>query len=362
MESYKVIGLMSGTSLDGVDIALCEFINIQEQKWQYDVLFAKTYPYDISWQENLANLHKKDALTYIQTDINYAKLLAELVKQFCAEFNCDTEIIASHGHTIFHNPVNGFTSQIGNGAFLAALTKRIVVSDFRSLDVALNGQGAPLVPVGDKLLFSTFDYCLNLGGFANISFDVDNERYAFDVCPANIILNYIFKKIPSKDLQNQHFDKGGELASKGNFNIELCEKLNNLPYYSLPYPKSLGREWLEDEFLPVLNSFEISLMDKLHTINKHIAFQIAKVLNKGNDGKVLISGGGAYNNFLISCIKQLVKSKEIIIPDSSTIEFKEALIFAFLGLLRYLEQINCLKSVTGASGNSCTGAIYLGNK
>ena len=353
---------MSGTSLDGVDVALCEFARKKNQEWQYKILYAKTYPYDIKWQKNLANLHTKNALTFVQTDVNYAKLLAKFIDQFCVEFDCNPLIIASHGHTIFHKPMNGYTSQIGNGATLAALTEKIVVSDFRSMDVALNGQGAPLVPIGDKLLFPDFDYCINLGGFANISYNENNERIAFDICPVNIILNHIYKKDKFKETNNQQFDRGGELASKGKFNTELFEKLNKLPFYKLLYPKSLGREWLEMEFLPLLNNIDISTEDKLHTVSKHIAFQITSILNNGRDGNVLITGGGTYNHFLIKCINQLLIKKKIIIPDNNTIENKEALIFAFLGLLRYLEEINCLKSVTGAHKNSCSGAIYLGNK
>ena len=356
------MGLMSGTSLDGVDVALCEFLKTADQEWEYKIVAAKTYPYDSKWRENLSGLLNKDALTYVMMDVKYAKLLANLVNQFCDEYHCSADLIASHGHTIFHNPNNGFTSQIGNGATLAALTKKTVVSDFRSMDVALNGQGAPLVPIGDKLLFSSFNYCINIGGFTNISFDVNNERIAFDICPANIILNHIFKNYSSEDLQSLHFDKGGELASRGALNIELFDKLNSLSYYALPYPKSLGREWLEEVFLPVLHNYDIPVADMLHTVTKHIAFQIASILNQNAGGNVLVTGGGAYNHFLISCINQLVKNQIIIIPDNNTIEFKEALIFAFLGLLRYLEEINCLKSVTGASRNSCAGAIYLGNK
>jgi len=362
MISYKVIGLMSGTSLDGVDVALCEFIKEKKHEWQYKILCAQTYPYSNEWHKRLATLHKKDANAFVQTDVNYAGLLAQFVNRFCEELCCDTDIIASHGHTIFHNPLIGLTSQIGNGATIAALTHKIVISDFRSMDVALNGQGAPLVPIGDKLLFSDFEFCINLGGFANISYDENNERVAFDICPANIILNYIFNKGISGKRKSLLFDKNGELASKGKLNVELFNKLNNLNFYTLKYPKSLGREWLEIDFLPVVDSFDISLEDKLNTVTQHIAYQLASVLNKLNKGNILITGGGAFNDFLILCLRQLIKNKKITIPENIIIEYKEALIFAFLGLLRYLEETNCLKSVTGALKNSCSGAIYLGNK
>ena len=353
---------MSGTSLDGLDVALCEFSDNNEGKWQYEILFAKTYPYDAEWQETLATLHKKDALNFIQTDVKYGKLLAEIVNLFCVEFNCNAEIIASHGHTIFHKPGKGYTTQIGNGAALAALTNKIVVADFRSLDVALGGQGAPLVPIGDKLLFSEFDYCINLGGFANISFDLNNERIAFDICPVNIILNRIFAELNINEKHLHNFDEGGQRASTGQLNLELYDELNKLFFYNLKFPKSLGREWVETDFLPVLSKYNIPLVDKLNTVTQHMAFQITQALNMTQNGQVLITGGGAYNNYLISCIERQLINKIITIPDKKTIEFKEALVFAFLGLLRYLEKTNCLRSVTGAKRNSCSGAIYIGNK
>jgi len=362
MSAYSIIGLMSGTSLDGLDVALCKFNNDLENKWQYEIKYAKTYPYNAQWQKALASLHNKDALTFVQTDVKYGALLADLVKMFCVEFNCDADIIASHGHTIFHNPAMGYSTQIGNGATLAALTNKVVVADFRSLDVALGGQGAPLVPIGDKLLFSEFDFCINLGGFANISFDLNNERVAYDICPVNIILNRIYAEINVFEKPHQNFDEGGKLASTGMLNRLLYDDLNELPYYNLSFPKSLGREWLETVFLPKLNNYDIPLVDKMNTVTHHIAFQISQALKMKPQKNVLITGGGAYNNHLISCIEKQLNNKQIIIPDLKTIEYKEALIFAFLGLLRYLERTNCLCSVTGSKRNSCSGTIYVGNK
>jgi len=348
---------MSGTSLDGVDVALCEFVRDKNKGWLYTIKYAQTYPYNKIWYKNLREIHQKNAQEYVKLHVEYAHLVSGFIIKFCKTFNCKPDLIASHGHTVFHQPEKGFTAQIGCGATIAAQLKKTVITDFRSLDVALKGQGAPLVPIGDKLLFADYDYCINLGGFANISFDSNNERIAFDICPVNIILNLLSTRYDSSLL----FDNEGLLAAGGKCDNLLFNRLNELSFYTKPHPKSLGREWLETEFIPVLDSFPCSIADKLNTVTQHIVNQIALILKKNNAGKkVLISGGGAYNSFLISLLKESVKEKEIIIPDKYTIEYKEALIFAFLGLLRYKNEINCLKSVTGALRDSCSGALYAG--
>ncbi len=348
---------MSGTSLDGVDVALCTFREDNTGIWHYEIKYAKTYTYNNIWYKRLSEIHHCRAESYIKLHVDYAYLVAGFIKRFFKEFHCDADIIASHGHTVFHQPDKGFTAQLGCGATLAALLKKTVIADFRSMDVALKGQGAPLVPVGDKLLFDDYNYCINLGGFANISFDSNDKRLAFDICPVNIILNRLYRSYNN----SAFFDEGGKVASKGTFNIKLFNTLNELLFYTKEYPKSLGREWLETEFIPVLNNSSINIIDKLNTVTHHIAYQTAHTIKNNDVGnKVLITGGGCYNSFLISCIKGLLKNKKIIIPDNNTIDFKEALIFAFLGLLRSHNEINCLKSVTGASRDSCCGAIYNG--
>jgi len=345
---YNVIGLMSGTSLDGVDLAYCKFY-LHNSQWSYDIIANETAPYDAFWKETLKSLEKKDAATFAQINTDYGHFLGKLVKTFIAINNINADFIASHGHTIFHQPKKKLTVQIGNGSAIAAECGLSVISDFRSLDVALGGQGAPLVPIGDKLLFGKYTFCLNLGGFANISFDKKGKRIAFDVCPVNIVLNFLSEK------KNLAFDEKGKMASLGKVNIELLNKLNNLDFYKMKPPKSLGKEWLIKSFIPILESFSISVEDKLRTVCEHIAIQISIILNLSSN--VLVTGGGAYNDFLIGLIRSKTKN-EFIIPDKNVIEFKEALIFAFLGVLRMRGEINCLKSVTGASRDNSGGAIY----
>jgi anhydro-N-acetylmuramic acid kinase len=252
---------------------------------------------------------------------------------------------------VYHVPSMGYNMQIGHGANISAGTGLPVVCDFRSADIALGGQGAPLVPIGDKLLFGEYDACLNLGGFANISFDMNGLRRAFDICPVNIILNRYANSV------NMPYDEDGLIGRKGNINQSLFNKLNNLAYYKLGFPKSLSREWLDEAFISEIVSVECSEPDKLHTIYHHIEQQIKNVIEQYKLNKILVSGGGAYNKFLLELIKKNTNS-QIILPDKKTIEFKEALVFAFLGLLRYLNRINCLASVTGASKDSSGGTIY----
>jgi len=293
-----------------------------------------------------------DSAELARLNIVYGKFLGNQVAYFINKNNLKPHFVSSHGHTIFHQPQNSFTFQAGAGAAIAAECKLPVVCDFRTLDVALGGQGAPLVPIGDKLLFNEYEYCLNLGGFANVSFEYYNQRLAFDICPVNIVLNHYTQKLGIE------YDKNGDIASKGTLNKNLLDKLNSLEFYSLPAntPKSLGKEWVQKYIIPLIDSFNESNENILATYIEHIVMQLFKSITKKN-AKVLISGGGVYNTFLINRLK-VISGLNIIIPDKNTIEFKEALIFAFLGVLRVKNEINTLKSVTGAIADSSGGSVY----
>lgn len=344
---------MSGTSLDGLDVAACEF-TYSFGKWNYQIHAAETYSYSKEWGQRLSSLEKQDALAFVQTDMEYGRLLGENANYFIKKHNFIPDYIASHGHTIFHQPFNGFTSQIGNGAALAAVSNKNVICDFRTKDVALAGQGAPLVPVGDKLLFSEYDYCLNIGGFCNISFDENEIRRAFDISPANMALNYF------ADKENLPFDKDGRLARKGTIQDDLFRALNTIDFYEKYTSKSLGKEWFDDIFLPVVFSFNYDNPDILATITEHIAFQISRTIKEQKNKKMLMTGGGVKNKFLAERIAYYLPEMELIIPDELLIDYKEALIFAFLGCLRVKNQINCLQTVTGSKCDHIAGAVYLG--
>lgn len=340
---------MSGTSLDGLDIALCSFENVND-KYQYNIVNAETVSYCQEWKASLGSAQSIAGIALMNLHRDFGIYMGEKVNEFVQKLNCKPDYIAIHGHTVFHQPELKLTVQIGDPAFVAAICGVDVIGDFRSLDVALGGQGAPLVPIGDELLFNEYDYCLNLGGFANISSGKPG-RVAYDICPVNIVLNELAK------LVGLDFDEGGGIGKSGNVNKAVLAELNALEFYSLKYPKSLGREWVEQQIWPILNNSGITVSDKMRTFYEHIAMQIAN--NIAEEATVLVTGGGAYNEFFIELLKQQSKS-HIILPNNLIIDFKEALIFAFLGLLRIENKINTLASVTGAKVNSVGGCIYKG--
>jgi anhydro-N-acetylmuramic acid kinase len=355
MKTYKVIGIMSGTSLDGLDLAYCHFIKEQDL-WNFEILKAETIEYDAGRRDGLTKIMEKSALDITLLHASLGSFIGKEVALFIKKHSLTPDFVSSHGHTIFHQPSKSVTLQIGSGAHLSAGCGLPVVCDFRSLDVALGGQGAPLVPIGDKLLFSDYEFCLNLGGIANISFEYHKKRIAFDICPVNIVLNQLALSL------GHPFDEGGLLAKKGKVNNDLLKLFNAADFYKQAYPKSLGKEWVDKNIFPLLQASKISVEDKLCTFCEHIAVQInAVITNAGlsSSSKLLITGGGAFNQFLINRIKALSSGKvNVAVPDKNTIMFKEALIFAFLGVLRVRNEVNCLSSVTGASKDNMGGALY----
>ena len=352
---YNVIGLMSGTSLDGVDIALCNFKFIGEN-WKFKILKAKTYEYNDAWKQKLTLASEISGFEFIKLHKTYGKYIGQLINNFLKATTIKVDLISSHGHTVFHLPKEQINFQIGDAAMIASETGINTVSDFRSLDIALQGQGAPLVPIGDKLLFNKYDFCLNLGGFANISFsNKNNERIAYDICPANMALNELAN---TKFLD---FDKNGELGRKGKISEKLLKELNAIEYYKKTAPKSLGKEWYTAVFKSITDKHEIDFYDKIRTTYEHIAIQLAKSFNNKTaktNRTVLITGGGALNSFLIEILKSKTNAN-IIIPKKEVVEYKEALIFAFLGILRFRNEINSLTSVTGAKQDNCSGIVHL---
>lgn len=355
MSSYNIIGLMSGTSLDGVDISYCRYFRSKEKKWTFELLFGKTYDYPEPIVNQLQDPFSLSAGALAQLDTELGEIYGKMICTFIEEFNIDKKevnAIASHGQTIFHQPDKGWTTQIGCGTKIAVETGIQVINNFRSKDVYLGGQGAPLVPAGDFQLFQNeADAFLNIGGFCNVSFRDKEKIIAFDICPGNLPLN---KLAHNRGLK---YDKNGELARAGEINFYLLGLLNELPYYKEKYPKSLGVEWLEMEFYPLIK-FDKDIENNIRTIVEHIAMQIADCLNNLNISKVLVTGGGAKNAYLVERLKQYVE-KEIIIPEENIINFKEAIIFGFLGALYLEKEPNVLRSVTGAAKDSVSGTLHL---
>jgi len=338
---------MSGTSLDGVDLAYCTFY---KDNSSFKIGAAKTFPYDESWKKRLRNADQINANDLAQLEFDLSKLFSEYILEFIDVFQVKTiDAISSHGHTLFHQPKKGYSYQIGQASYISALTSNTVIADFRSADVALGGQGAPLVPIGDRNLFSNYSNRINLGGFANISFESENKTFAFDICPLNMALNEVVKEL------GHEYDFGGEIARSGNIDPELLSKLNAIQFYQKTGPKSLGKEWYNDTFHPLLIDSKRSVQDTLRTLIEHMAQQISHSMKAGN---TLLTGGGAHNSFLIERLKALSEN-DIIVPEKKLIDFKEAIIFAYLGYLRMNEQINVLSSVTGASRDHIAGIIHI---
>lgn len=360
---YRVIGLMSGSSLDGLDVAFVEFTETAG-KWQYEILCAACMEYNKEWNDTLQNAIYLSARDYQLLHVDYGRYLGERVNEFSEKFQLQHRIslIASHGHTTFHMPERKMTHQLGDGAAIAAETQLPVVSDLRSLDIAFGGQGAPIVPLGEKLLFSDYSFFLNVGGIANISFHQnDNQIIAFDICAANRVLNMLAKE------KNKDYDEDGKMAASGKIDVGLLEQLNALPYFALPYPKSLPNSFGTDIIFPLIKSFNLPVEDALATFTEHISLQVKNSLQPFTNGsvqKLFITGGGAFNKFLVSRIGAHLKSIhfEICIPSEEVVMYKEALIMALLGVLRWREQYTVASSVTGARRNSIGGALWLGTE
>ena len=356
----NILGLMSGTSLDGLDLALCRLQRHADGGIGHRILAATTLPYPDAWRSRLASLEQATAFDYALADTELGHYMGRAARAFLERQEAACDAVASHGHTIFHRPDLGLTTQIGLPDAIAAETGLPVVGGFRTLDVALGGQGAPLVPIGDRLLFPQYEACLNLGGFANISFDdAQGRRVAFDIGPCNMLLNRLAQRL------GLDYDPCGRHASEGRTIGPLLQACDALPYYAQPAPKSLGKEWFVAQLWPLFEASEAPTADLLRTATEHIARQLAAVLNTHGTASLLVSGGGAFNTFLLDRLRALTPCR-IHIPDAQTVNYKEALIFALLGFLRLEGRVNTLATVTGAradsSGGSVTGHAATHNK
>jgi anhydro-N-acetylmuramic acid kinase len=355
MSSYTVIGLMSGSSLDGLDIAYCHFEK-NNADWNFVIAHVDCIPYSGHWIERLKHARDLDGRSLWRLHSDYGHLLSDLVNAFIAKYHLQGKVglIASHGHTVFHFPEEHFTTQIGDGAALAVGTGIPVACDLRSSDIALGGQGTPIVAIGDMLLFKDYSYLLNLGGIANLTVKSGDNIIAYDICAANQVLNHYA-------LQKGHqYDKGGAVAASGQLHQPLLDMLNSIAYYQKPHPKSLDNGFSREVIIPMIESFEISIEDKLNTYCEHIAYQIGshiRIAKGSGEGKLFITGGGAFNSYLTDRIASH-SPLQILIPSDYIVNYKEALVMAFIGLLRWRNELNVLSSVTGSSRDSVGGALY----
>jgi len=348
-----VIGLMSGTSMDGLDLCAVNFSISEQGEWTYTILASESKPYSSRWFDQLHSAFAKTRVELENLHVEYGTFLGEQVKGFSESINLKPALIASHGHTIHHRPQEGYTFQLGDGEALSKVAECPVLCDFRSLDVELGGQGAPLVPIADRILFGNYSQCLNLGGFANVSFEHSNGRLAYDITLVNVLLNRLANQL------GKEYDAGGEIAQSGVVQTALLRQLDVLSYYDRQAPKSLGREWLEQTIWPLFESAEYSTIDLLATATRHIAMRLAIDLAKGPAGEILVTGGGAFNSFLIDSLRQnLPSSHKLVLPKGELIDQKEALAFALLGALRMRGEVNTLASVTGAKRDSSGGRFF----
>lgn len=354
---------MSGSSCDGLDIA---FIHLEEARgvWQFEIVHADCIPYTAIWKEKLLGADALSALDFQYLHHEYGAYTGALVKEFIAKHALEykVQLIGSHGHTVFHEPTKGISIQAGSGAAIAAATGINVISDLRSMDTALGGQGAPIVPIGEQALFADYDYCLNIGGISNLSIKKDGNWLAWDICAANRVLNAL------ASTQNRSFDAEGKIAASGKLNTALLTKLNELGYYQQQPPKSLNNSFGDDEVLRIIQHASIDTADALHTYCRHIAQQILysilpNAINQA-PAKMLVTGGGAFNSFLMQCILKELQTIpiSISIPDATVIQYKEALIMGFLAVLRWREEYTCHAASTGAIRNSIGGAVWMGQE
>ncbi|TVR81517.1 MAG: anhydro-N-acetylmuramic acid kinase [Chitinophagaceae bacterium] len=365
MKTYHVIGLMSGSSLDGLDIAYCKFEE-EDGNWKFELLKSHCHKYDKKWFLRLKNLVLQNAVTYLKSDTFFGHYIGEVVNDWIQSEGIGSKVdfIVSHGQTVFHQPDNLMTSQIGDGASIAAKTGLPVITDLRSMDIAYGGQGAPIVPVGEMKLFPDYKYFINLGGIANISAHLPDEIVAFDICPCNLILNPVARQ------NGSDYDDKGRLASVGTVNESFFNDLNTSWYYTKEYPKTLSGGFVNKVLWPTIKKYQIPIEDKLRTLVEHIVYQISnhikmiettKNVTFNKDESILFSGGGTFNTFLMEKLSEALPMS-VIVPNEDVINYKEALIIAFLGVLRMRNEVNCLKSVTGATQDTVNGSIYFGHK
>ena len=356
MRKYNIVGVMSGTSMDGLDIAHCTLEEQEEGKWSYSINAATTISYGEKWRLRLSKLRHQNSMIFHKTDRYYGQFIGENIKQFLTDNKLEADLVSSHGHTVFHQPENNITVQIGDGNSIYAYTGIPTVTNFRALDVIMGGEGAPLVGVADQMLFGEYAMCLNLGGFANISSDINGNRVAYDVGPCNIVLNRIAREF------DQEYDKDGEIAERGAIDYDLLSDLNEIEFYSYEPPKSLGREWISTNFWSHVRNSVAKKEDKMKTLVDHIAQQVGNNVEDLCGGepagkRLLITGGGAFNNTLISHIKTHTEA-EVVVPDAMLVDYKEALAFALLGILRVQNKTNVYKVATGAKESTVSGSLY----
>ncbi len=347
-----LLGIMTGSSKDGMDLSLCGFSGLDNLHWE--VIQHWSIPYNNQVLE-LVELNPSDSLTSVLTkQVGFTKWIANAVNKLETKVKIDA--IALHGHTVTHLPDQGFTFQMGSGASLYALTGIPVIADFRQQDIALGGEGTPMAPLADLVLFRDYDLFLNLGGIANVSCRKNDEITGYDIAPCNQVFDFFAKQLGSS------YDKDGSWAAEGVLDQDLYNMLGGDPYFSQSAPKSLDNSYIKESFIPKMVNTKITPKDALHTFAHFLAKRIAHELSdaKTIKTKVLATGGGIRNTFFKNLLdNQLAKLQmELVLPSDDIVEFKESILMALLAYYRLNNHENLLAKVTGASRDSIGGALY----
>lgn len=358
-KALTVVGMMSGSSLDGMDICICKFTPLTDGTMSHEIIVADTIEYAPEWIDHLTNAMQFSMSDYFSFEADYSYYIAMMVKDFIDVLDIDVDLIASHGHTLDHRPEDGISVQIGDPGVISALTGIDTVADFRIQDITLGGQGAPIIPIAEKLLWPEIKSFINLGGIANISIHTDDQIIAWDTIPCNQVLN------DQAMILGAEYDENGDWAKQGKYNEALAKAWDALEYLSHDIPKSLDNNWIREVYLPIISDLRVDPKDALHTACNHIAIQIKEDIEKFSSNlpeKIMITGGGAHNSYLISCIeKQLtVLGIQIFIPEKIVINYKEAAMTALMGYLYVMNIPSTIPSVTGADRPTIAGKYCKG--
>lgn len=372
------IGLMSGTSLDGIDAVISSIEDTQENV-QLHIINANTYPYNSEILKKIRQaLHDEASSSRLLCSLNvelayeYSKCVFAICEESGIDIH-DVDFIACHGQTIYHiteNTNNEVRSslQLGDGSVLANLTNTTVVSNFRTADITVGGQGAPLVPFADYVLFQHNDktrLLQNIGGISNVTClpkgGSKKEVFAFDNGPGNMMIDYAMQK-----LFNKKYDNNGETAKQGDLISEMFDEILSLEYFNLEPPKSTGRELFGNHYTAtILEKYKhYSKHDIIATLSHITAFSIADsykkfILSTFTIDEVIISGGGAYNGYLLKLIKSYLDFEDVFILEEFgySSEYKEALAFLILGNETLEFNPSNIKNATGASKDVILGQV-----
>jgi anhydro-N-acetylmuramic acid kinase len=350
-----ILGAMSGSSLDGLDLAICSFTD----QSIFTIHNSTTIELPLDLRTKLKNFSTLNAFQIADLDAYFALFSAHSIRDFTNNWIGGISLVVSHGHTLYHNPANAVSWQIGNGGIIAAVTGIDTLCDLRVQDVALGGQGAPLAALVDLNLFKDYTGLLNLGGIANITINQSNTVYSWDISPCNQVFNHLAQK------EGKEFDKGGSIARSGKILMELIHKWQENTYFSQMPPKSMDNTWVKENYIKEIDKIDQPVKILMASFAEFVAIQLSKDLKSLdlNPGKILVTGGGAFNAHFISRLKVHLSPLNWVVEvaEESLINYKEAMLMAYMGHRYINKKTNTISTATGAEKDLISGALYLGN-